>query len=63
MLEAGLVTVRVDAQRRIYAINPAPLAELDDWLEPYRAPWNDRLDALGRHLERTDPPTPEGQPR
>jgi DNA-binding transcriptional ArsR family regulator len=53
--EAGLVRVQTDAQRRIYALDPAPLAELDRWLAPYRALWNDRLDALGRHLDETDP--------
>ena len=51
--EAGLVRVVPDAQRRIYALDPAPLAELDDWLAPYRALWNDRLDALGQHLDDT----------
>jgi DNA-binding transcriptional ArsR family regulator len=49
--EAGLVTVRADAQRRLYALSPAPLAELYDWLAPYRRLWEDRLDALGRHLD------------
>src|SRR3954447_21980324 len=52
--EAGLVQVLPDAQRRISALEPAPLAELDAWLAPYRALWNDRLDALGRHLDRTE---------
>src|SRR3982751_118623 len=52
--EAGLVRVLPDAQRRIYALEPAPLAELDAWLAPYRALWNDRLDALGRHLDETE---------
>jgi DNA-binding transcriptional ArsR family regulator len=47
----GLVSVRRDAQRRLYDLDPAPLAELDQWLEPYRALWADRLDALGRHLD------------
>jgi hypothetical protein len=42
-----------DAQRRIYAIDLAPLAELDEWLRPYRALWNESLDALGRHLDKT----------
>ena len=50
--EAGLVRVRTDAQRRIYAVDPGGVAELDRWLEPYRRLWNDRLDALGRHLDR-----------
>ncbi|MGY1639354.1 ArsR/SmtB family transcription factor [Geodermatophilus sp. SYSU D00742] len=34
--EAGLVRVAPDAQRRVYAVDPAPLAELDAWLAPYR---------------------------
>jgi DNA-binding transcriptional ArsR family regulator len=49
--EAGLVTVRRDAQRRVYALEPGPLAELDVWLAPYRRLWNDSLDALERHLD------------
>ena len=49
--EAGLVEVRIDAQRRLYRIRPEPLAEIDEWLEPYRALWTRSLDALERHLE------------
>jgi DNA-binding transcriptional ArsR family regulator len=49
--EAGLVTVRRDAQRRVYELAPGPLAELDVWLAPYRRLWNDSLDALERHLD------------
>lgn len=48
---AGLVTVRADGRRRLYSLRAAPLAELDEWLAPYRAFWSDRLDALERHLE------------
>jgi DNA-binding transcriptional ArsR family regulator len=47
--DAGLVDVRVDAQRRIYALRPAPLQELEVWLERYRRIWEvnfQRLDAL-----------------
>jgi DNA-binding transcriptional ArsR family regulator len=51
--EAGLVQVRVEAQRRVYAVDPGPLAELDVWLAPYRRLWNEGLDALGRHLDHT----------
>jgi DNA-binding transcriptional ArsR family regulator len=54
--QAGLVRVRADAQRRYYQLEPAPLAELDAWLEPYRRFWDRHLDALGRHLDDTDPP-------
>lgn len=50
--DVGLVTVRRDAQRRLYRLRPEPLKELDAWLEPYRAEWEIRLDALERHLER-----------
>jgi DNA-binding transcriptional ArsR family regulator len=49
--EAGLVRVRTDAQRRVYALEPRPLAELDVWLAPYRRLWNESLDALERHLD------------
>jgi DNA-binding transcriptional ArsR family regulator len=49
--EAGLVAVRADGKRRLYALRPEPLAEVDQWLEPYRAFWSKRLDALERHLE------------
>ncbi|WGW11446.1 metalloregulator ArsR/SmtB family transcription factor [Saxibacter everestensis] len=55
--DAGLVEVRREAQRRLYRLRPEPLKELDEWLEPYRAEWAGRLDALERHLERTANPT------
>ena len=52
--EAGLVDVRVDAQRRIYALSPAPLQEMEAWLERYRRIWESnfqRLDALLDHMK------------
>ena len=49
--EAGLVEVRVDAQRRLYRVNPGPLRDLDAWLAPYRRMWSGRLDALENHLD------------
>ena len=52
--EAGLVAVRVDAQHRRYRLRPAPLAEVDAWLAPYRDLWRDRLDALEAHLDQMD---------
>jgi DNA-binding transcriptional ArsR family regulator len=48
--EAGLVKVRRDGQRRWYELEPEPLAELDEWLEPYRQLWEHRLDSLERHF-------------
>lgn len=52
--EAGLVRTRIDGPRRFYSLDPAPLAELDEWLAPYRAFWSAKLDALGDHLNRSD---------
>lgn len=61
--DAGLVEVRRDAQRRLYRLRAEPLRELDEWLEPYRAHWAGRLDALERHLERTSTPIDPKGPR
>jgi DNA-binding transcriptional ArsR family regulator len=52
--DAGLVEVRQDAQRRWYRLRPAPLLEIDSWLEPYRDLWRNRLDALETHLDQMD---------
>jgi DNA-binding transcriptional ArsR family regulator len=49
--EAGLVSVRADGQRRVYRLEPRKLAEVDDWLTPYRRAWATHLDALERHME------------
>ena len=51
--DAGLVSVEPDGQRRLYSINPQALAELDDWLEPFRKFLSARLDALEHHLDAT----------
>ncbi len=50
--EAGLVTVRADAQRRIYTLDPAGLAAIDAWLAAVRKFWVPRLDALERELRK-----------
>jgi len=58
--DAGLVDVRVDAQRRIYALRPGPLQELEVWLERYRRIWEgnfQRLDALLDELKTVEPQT------
>jgi DNA-binding transcriptional ArsR family regulator len=58
--EAGLVSVRRQAQRRMYQLCPEPLVEVDAWLAPYRQLWSDRFDALERHLDAmADVPDPE----
>ena len=50
--EAGLVEFRQEAQRRVYCLRPQPLAEVDEWLGPYRALWEQRLDALHTEIAR-----------
>jgi DNA-binding transcriptional ArsR family regulator len=49
--EAGLVGVRPEGKLRWYGLRAEPLAEVAEWLEPYRAHWAARFDALERHLE------------
>ena len=51
LLKARLVNVREQAQRRVYSLNPDGLDEIDDWVAACRATWNQRLDALSRHLD------------
>jgi hypothetical protein len=51
--EHGLVHSRSVAQRRVYSLNPAPLAEVDAWLSTYRRFWENRLDALDVQLRRS----------
>jgi DNA-binding transcriptional ArsR family regulator len=50
--DAGLVASRVDAQRRLYSIDPAPLAEIDAWISRYRKFWTNKLDALQAQLDK-----------
>ena len=50
--EAGLVTARTEGRRRLYALDPRPLREIDDWLEPYRDLWAQRFDALDTEIAR-----------
>ncbi|MFZ0284127.1 MAG: metalloregulator ArsR/SmtB family transcription factor [Terriglobales bacterium] len=62
--DAGFVESTVDAQRRLYRLNPEPLQDLDAWLAQFRRFWSAHLDALERHLDRLhqdrmDPSTPK----
>jgi len=56
--EAGFVESTVDAQRRLYRLNPEPLQELDAWLAQFRRFWSAHVDALERHLDRMHQPAP-----
>jgi len=52
--EAGFVESTVDAQRRLYRLKPEPLKEVDAWLTQFRQFWSTHVDALERHLDRTN---------
>ncbi len=56
--EGGFVEARVEAQRRVYRLNPKPLQELDEWLVPFRRFWSKHLDALEQHLDRMEKTSP-----
>lgn len=52
LLEAGLVDVEAEANRRNYKLRIEPLKEIDDWLERYRRIWSERYDNLEEYLQK-----------
>lgn len=50
--ESGFASVRVDGAKRIYAVDAAPLREVDVWLEPFRVFWDHKLSALETEIAR-----------
>jgi DNA-binding transcriptional ArsR family regulator len=50
--DSGFATVRPEGSRRLYAVQAEPFREVDDWLEHFRAFWNQRLDSLATELAR-----------
>jgi DNA-binding transcriptional ArsR family regulator len=50
--ESGFATARADGRRRLYSIDSTPLAQVDEWLSPFRRFWEQRLDALATELRR-----------
>ena len=50
--ESGFSTVRADGARRLYAVDTAPLREVEAWLGRFRRFWEQRLDALATELAR-----------
>lgn len=50
--ESGFATVRPDGVRRLYAVDSAPLQEVDVWLDQFRRFWEQRLDSLATELAR-----------
>jgi DNA-binding transcriptional ArsR family regulator len=52
LLKSRLVSVRGEAQRRVYSLDVRGLNEVDQWVADCRRFWGSRLDALGRRLDR-----------
>ncbi len=50
--EHGFATVRPEGTRRLYAVQDAPLRDVDAWLDHFRRAWTQPLDALGTELAR-----------
>jgi DNA-binding transcriptional ArsR family regulator len=50
--DSGFTTVRAEGTRRLYAVDSAPLQEVDMWLERFRKFWDQHLDALATELAR-----------
>ena len=48
----GFASVRAEGARRLYAVEPGPLHEVDAWLDQFRRFWSQRLDALATELAR-----------
>jgi DNA-binding transcriptional ArsR family regulator len=56
LMNAGLVEVHPDAQRRIYELRAEPLRELDQWLDGYRQLWEGSFQRLDTLLEELQAP-------
>ena len=54
--EAGLVQVRREGQRQMYALQASGFAALETWIARYRDFWPAKLDALSDHLDRNPGP-------
>ena len=50
--ESGFATVRAEGTRRLYAVDPRALRDVDDWLDRFRRFWTPPLDALATELAR-----------
>ena len=50
--ESGFAGVRTEGTRRVYSLDPTPLRDVDEWLDPFRRFWAPRLDALATEIAR-----------
>ncbi|QYR21365.1 metalloregulator ArsR/SmtB family transcription factor [Paenibacillus sp. sptzw28] len=51
LLEAGVVEVYAEANRRIYQLRLEPFQQLHSWLERYRIKWEGKFDNLEQFLQ------------
>ena len=52
--EAKMVQLKTEGREKFLFANPNALKEVKDWLSFYDKFWDNKLDALGRHLNETD---------
>ena len=50
--DSGFAQVRPEGTRRLYAVDPQPLRDVDRWLDRFRRFWTPHLDALSTELAR-----------
>jgi len=49
--ESGFTSVRPVGARRLYAVDPIPLRQVDEWLEQFRRSWEESYERLDELLE------------
>ena len=54
--KAGLITKTADAQYRSCRINSEPLKEANDWIEDFKAMWEESFDRLDEYLKELQSP-------
>jgi len=52
LTECGILTINVSGRQRYYSVAPKKLAEVDDWIAPFRKMWEDRFDRLDKVLDK-----------
>ena len=50
--DSGFATVRPEGTRRLYALDPEPLQQVDEWLAHFRGFWTHKLEALATEVAR-----------
>lgn len=50
--DSGFATARAEGTRRLYAVQAAPLRDVDAWLDRFRRFWTPPLEALATEIAR-----------